>query len=245
MKKVILFYFLLTLFFFSRSIFGNVVKGVPHEKFEEILSGKKMEKGVKLDTELDENDLEDIIKKYKEVYKEYTKEDFPKSPWDQLLCAIKAVFESWNNKRAIEYRRIHNIPDTWGTACNVQTMVFGNMGYDSATGVAFSRNPSTGEKEIFGEYLPNAQGEDVVAGIRTPKPIAELKNEMPKAYKELVSIFKKLEKHYRDMQDMEFTIEKGKVYMLQTRTGKRTPRAKVKKRYHDHVPTRHTYSLSV
>jgi len=209
-------------------MFGNVVKGVPHEKFEEILSGKKREKGVKLDIELDENDLEEIIKKYKEVYKEYTKEDFPTDPWKQLLDAIKAVFESWNNKRAIEYRRIHNIPDTWGTACNIQVMVFGNMGYDSATGVAFSRNPSTGEKEIFGEYLTNAQGEDVVAGIRTPKPISELQKEMPKAYKELISIFKKLEKHYKDMQDMEFTIEKGKVYMLQTRTGKRTPRAKVK-----------------
>jgi pyruvate,orthophosphate dikinase len=209
-------------------MFGNVVKNVPHESFEAVLEELKEEKGVHLDTELDEKDLEELIKRYRKVYKKYTDEEFPQSPEEQLWMAIKAVFESWNNKRAIEYRKLHNIPDTWGTACNVQVMVFGNMGNDSATGVAFSRNPSNGEKEIFGEYLLNAQGEDVVAGIRTPKPISELRKEMPKAYDELVNIFRKLEKHYKEMQDMEFTIERGKVYMLQTRVGKRTPRAKVK-----------------
>ncbi len=209
-------------------MFGNVVKDVTHESFEDVLEELKREKGVRLDTELNEKDLEKLIKRYKEIYKKHTNEEFPQDPEEQLWMAIKAVFESWNNKRAIEYRKLHNIPDTWGTACNVQTMVFGNMGNDSATGVAFSRNPSNGEKEIFGEYLINAQGEDVVAGIRTPKPISELKKEMPKAYKELLNIFRKLEKHYKDMQDMEFTIERGKVYMLQTRVGKRTPRAKVK-----------------
>lgn len=209
-------------------MFGNVVKGVPHESFEDVLEELKEEKGVRLDTELNEKNLEKLIERYREVYKKYTNEEFPQDPEEQLWMAIKAVFESWNNKRAIEYRKLHNIPDTWGTACNVQTMVFGNMGNDSATGVAFSRNPSNGKKEIFGEYLVNAQGEDVVAGIRTPKSISELKKEMPKAYNELVNIFRKLEKHYKEMQDMEFTIERGKVYMLQTRVGKRTPRAKVK-----------------
>lgn len=209
-------------------MFGNVVMGIPHENFEEVLEKRKEERGIHYDTELNEDDLEWIINRYKEIYKKHTGKNFPENPEEQLWMAIEAVFKSWNNRRAIEYRKLHNIPDTWGTACNVQTMVFGNMGDDSATGVAFSRNPSTGEKEIFGEYLVNAQGEDVVAGIRTPKPISELKKEMPEAYRELVNIFKKLERHYKDMQDMEFTIERGKVYMLQTRTGKRTPRANVK-----------------
>lgn len=209
-------------------MFSDVVKGVPREKFEEVLTQKKKEKGIQFDTELTEEDLEEIVKRYKEIYREYKKEDFPQDPWEELYSAIEAVFNSWNNKRAIEYRRLYNIPDTWGTACNIQAMVFGNLSYDSATGVAFSRNPATGEKEIFGEFLLNAQGEDVVAGIRTPRPIHEMEKEMPKAYKELVKIFKKLERHYKDMQDMEFTIEKGKVYMLQTRRGKRTPRANVK-----------------
>ncbi|HDL59873.1 MAG TPA: pyruvate, phosphate dikinase, partial [candidate division WOR-3 bacterium] len=154
--------------------------------------------------------------------------EFPQNPQEQLWMAIEAVFKSWNNKRAIEYRKLHRIPDDWGTAVNVQTMVFGNMGFDSATGVAFTRDPSTGEKILYGEYLPNAQGEDVVAGIRTPKPISELEKEMPEAYKQLVEIFDRLEKHYRDMMDLEFTIEKGKVYLLQTRVGKRSARAEVK-----------------
>ncbi len=209
-------------------MFSDVVLGIERKKFEEVIERKKEEKGVKLDTELSAEDWKEIVNEFKKIVREEIKEDFPENPEDQLWKAIIAVFESWNNKRAIEYRRIYKIPDDWGTACNVQVMVFGNMGEDSGTGVAFSRNPSTGEKEIFGEFLPNAQGEDVVAGIRTPLALSVLKDKNPSLYNQLITIFEKLERHYRDMQDMEFTVEKGKLYFLQTRTGKRTPRASVK-----------------
>lgn len=209
-------------------MFGNVVMGVDHSKFEAILDEVKEEVGAKLDTELDAEALKRIVGKYKELYRENTGEDFPQEPWEQLRRAIDAVFLSWNNKRAITYRRIHNIPEDWGTAVNVQMMVFGNMGFDSGTGVGFTRNPSTGEKEYYGEYLLNAQGEDVVAGIRTPKPIKEMEKELPQVFKELKKVYEILERHYRDMQDFEFTIERGKLYLLQTRTGKRTAQAAIK-----------------
>jgi len=209
-------------------MFGNVVMGIDKNKFEKYLEEKKEEKGVKYDSELTGDDLKDIVKKYKQVYKEETGEEFPQDPMVQLKRAIEAVFKSWNNPRAITYRKLNKIPDDLGTAVNIVTMVFGNMGYDSGTGVGFTRNPATGEKEFYGEYLTNAQGEDVVAGIRTPKPISELKKEMPEVYNQLVEITQRLEKHYRDVQDFEFTIEKGTLYMLQTRTGKRTPLAAVK-----------------
>ena len=209
-------------------MFSEIVMGIPHKVFEELLDKKKKEKGVNLDYELDADALKELVEEYKTKVRELTGKEFPQNPQEQLWMAIEAVFKSWNNKRAIEYRKLHRIPDDWGTAVNVQTMVFGNMGFDSATGVAFTRDPSTGEKILYGEYLPNAQGEDVVAGIRTPKPISELEKEMPEAYKQLVEIFDRLEKHYRDMMDLEFTIEKGKVYLLQTRVGKRSARAEVK-----------------
>ena len=209
-------------------MFGNVVMGIDKNEFEKILENKKREKGVQYDSDLDANDLKEIVEKYKEIYKEKTGEDFPQDPMVQLKMAINAVFESWNNPRAITYRKLNKIPDDLGTAVNIVTMVFGNMGNDSGTGVGFTRNPSTGEKEFYGEYLTNAQGEDVVAGIRTPKPISELEKEMPEVYKQLKEITNRLEKHYRDVQDFEFTIERGKLYMLQTRTGKRTPLAAVK-----------------
>jgi pyruvate,orthophosphate dikinase len=209
-------------------MFGNVVMGIDKNEFEKILENKKKEKGVHYDSELNADDLKEIVEKYKEIYKEKTEEDFPQDPMVQLKRAINAVFESWNNPRAITYRKLNKIPDDLGTAVNIVTMVFGNMGNDSGTGVGFTRNPSTGEKEFYGEYLTNAQGEDVVAGIRTPKPISELEKEMPEVYKQLREITERLEKHYRDVQDFEFTIERGKLYMLQTRTGKRTPLAAVK-----------------
>ncbi|HHF53274.1 MAG TPA: pyruvate, phosphate dikinase, partial [candidate division WOR-3 bacterium] len=190
-------------------MFGEIVMGIPHRVFEELLDKKKKGKGVNLDYELDADALKELVEEYKAKVRELTGKEFPQNPQEQLWMAIEAVFKSWNNKRAIEYRKLHRIPDDWGTAVNVQTMVFGNMGFDSATGVAFTRDPSTGEKVLYGEYLPNAQGEDVVAGIRTPKPISELEKEMPEAYKQLVEIFDRLEKHYRDMMDLEFTIEKG------------------------------------
>ncbi|MCD6290263.1 MAG: pyruvate, phosphate dikinase, partial [Anaerolineae bacterium] len=180
------------------------------------------------DTDLTTGMLQEIAQEFKQIIKDETGQDFPEDPYEQLKMAIAAVFNSWNGRRARDYRRLNRIPDDLGTAVNIVTMVFGNMGWDSATGVAFTRNPSTGEKKLYGEYLPNAQGEDVVAGIRTPKPIDELANEMPEAYKELKEIADRLEKHYKDMQDMEFTIERGKLYMLQTRTGKRTGVAAVK-----------------
>ncbi len=193
-------------------MFGNVVLGISSENFEKILETIKQENKVKLDTELDVKALQKIVELYKAKIKEVTNEDFPEKPNIQLNMAINAVFDSWNNERAIAYR----------------SMVYGNMGNDSGTGVAFTRNPSTGEKRFFGEYLMNAQGEDVVAGIRTPKEIEELKNDMPSVYGQLVDVYKKLELHYKDMQDIEFTIEKGKLFLLQTRTGKRTAHAAVK-----------------
>ncbi|WP_438318057.1 pyruvate, phosphate dikinase [Candidatus Caldatribacterium sp. SIUC1] len=209
-------------------MFGNVVMGVDHSKFEAILDEVKEEVGAKQDTDLDAEALKKVVEKYKKLYRESTGEDFPQDPWEQLRRAINAVFLSWNNKRAITYRKIHNIPEDWGTAVNVQMMVFGNMGFDSGTGVGFTRNPSTGEKEYYGEYLLNAQGEDVVAGIRTPKPIKEMEKELPQAFEELKRVYEILEKHYKDMQDFEFTIERGKLYLLQTRTGKRTAQAAIK-----------------
>ena len=219
-------------------MYGNVVLGVEHDKFEEIINEFKEKKGVKQDIELDADDWKAIKDRYKELIKKETGHDFPENPEDQLWGAISAVFKSWNNQRAIEYRRINNIPDDWGTAVNVQTMVFGNMGEDSGTGVAFTRNPSTGENVFYGEYLMNAQGEDVVAGIRTPLPISKaqkqkedevsLEEAMPEVYKQLLDVRNILEKHFKDMQDLEFTIERGKLYLLQTRTGKRTARAAVK-----------------
>ncbi|MEM4181755.1 MAG: pyruvate, phosphate dikinase [Candidatus Pacearchaeota archaeon] len=209
-------------------MFGDVVLQVDHRKFEEILEEKKKTKGVSLDTELDSDDLKEIVEKYKELVKKETGKEFPQDVKEQLNLAINAVFSSWNNPRAITYRKLNDIKGLLGTAVNVQAMVFGNMGNDCATGVCFTRNPSTGENKFYGEYLVNAQGEDVVAGIRTPKPISELEKEMPEIYKQLLEVREKLEKHYRDMQDIEFTIEKGKLYVLQTRNGKRTAFAAVK-----------------
>lgn len=210
------------------TMFSNVVMGIEHKNFEEILEETKERFGVKSDAEIPFEGLKEIVDKFKQLYKKETGEDFPQDPYKQLMMAIEAVFKSWNNKRAIEYRRIYKIPENLGTAVNIQMMVFGNAGYDSGTGVGFTRDPATGENKLYGEYLLNAQGEDVVAGIRTPKPIEELKNDIPSAYEELLRIKDILEKHYRDIQDFEFTIEKGKLFMLQTRTGQRTPIAAVK-----------------
>jgi len=210
------------------TMFSNVVMGIEHKNFEEILEETKERFGVKSDAEIPFEGLKEIVDKFKQLYKKETGEDFPQDPYKQLMMAIEAVFKSWNNKRAIEYRRIYKIPEDLGTAVNIQMMVFGNAGYDSGTGVGFTRDPATGENKLYGEYLLNAQGEDVVAGIRTPKPIEELKNDIPSAYEELLRIKDILEKHYRDIQDFEFTIEKGKLFMLQTRTGQRTPIAAVK-----------------
>lgn len=209
-------------------MFSDIVLGMEHSDFEEILEEAKQKKGVKLDTELSAEDLAGLAQRYKELVKKVKNIDFPRAPKEQLRMAINAVFESWSNPRAVTYRKLNKIPDNLGTAVNVQTMVFGNMGEASGTGVAFTRNPSTGEEKFYGEYLLNAQGEDVVAGIRTPHPIENLRAEMPEAYQQLEDIYKNLEKHYRDMQDIEFTIEEGKLYMLQTRTGKRTAKAAVK-----------------
>ena len=203
-------------------MFSDVVKEVDKAKFEDVLDDIKAEKGVKFDTDLDADDLKEVIKRYKGIYRKALNEEFPQDPKDQLFEAIKAVFRSWDNPRAIYYRRMNDIPGDWGTAVNVQTMVFGNMGDTSGTGVAFTRNPSTGEKQIYGEYLINAQGEDVVAGVRTPQPITKLAEDLPDCYKQFMEIAHTLEEHYRDMQDMEFTIQEGKLYFLQTRNGKRT-----------------------
>ncbi len=209
-------------------MFSDVVMGIEKNKFEHILEHMKEAKGVHLDTELDANDLKELVKKYHELYIKEKGEPFPQDPRKQLLEAVKAVFRSWDNPRAIVYRRLNDIPGDWGTAVNVQEMVYGNMGDDSGTGVAFTRNPSTGEKKLYGEFLMNAQGEDVVAGIRTPQSIDQLKETNPAAYNQFVDIAAKLENHYRDMQDMEFTIERGKLFMLQTRNGKRTAQAALK-----------------
>jgi pyruvate, orthophosphate dikinase len=209
-------------------MFGNVVLGIDKSEFEHILEERKKKQRIKLDTEMTVNDLKAIITRYKDYIREKTGEDFPQSPWEQLKASRDAVFKSWNNPRAITYRHLNDIPSDLGTAVNIQAMVFGNMGETSATGVGFTRNPSTGKKEFYGEYLTNAQGEDVVAGIRTPKHISHLAKEMPKVYKLLKEITERLEKHYRDVQDFEFTIQEGKLYLLQTRTGKRTTAAAVK-----------------
>ncbi len=209
-------------------MFADVVKGYSKSKFESIIDEVKVEKGVKDDIELDEADMVSLTEKFKAAYKEFAGEDFPQEPFTQLIEAVKAVFRSWNNERAIYYRRINDIPSSWGTAVNVQEMVYGNSGNTSGTGVAFTRNPATGEKKLFGEYLINAQGEDVVAGIRTPSEIDTLKSEMPEVYAEFAKIAQRLEDHYNDMQDMEFTIENGKLFILQTRNGKRTASAAVK-----------------
>ena len=206
-------------------MFSDVVMELPKSNFEKFIDEIKERKGVKLDTELDADDMKELISKFKSFYKEQKGEDFPSDPKTQLLEAVKAVFRSWDNPRAIYYRRMNDIPSSWGTAVNVQMMVFGNMGETSGTGVAFTRNPSTGEAKLYGEFLMNAQGEDVVAGIRTPQKIDQLKEVSHEAYEQFVEICKKLENHYRDMQDMEFTIENGKLYMLQTRNGKRTAAA--------------------
>ena len=206
-------------------MFGNVVMGVTHEHFEEILEELKEEKGVEADTELDAEALKGLVADYKAMVKKETNEDFPENPYQQLKMAIEAVFNSWNNDRAIAYRRIHGINGLLGTAVNVQAMVFGNMGDDCGTGVAFTRDPSTGEKRFYGEFLMNAQGEDVVAGIRTPIELDQMKETLPAVYEQLVDLKDKLENHYKDMQDIEFTIERGKLYFLQTRNGKRTAAA--------------------
>nr|WP_317408098.1 pyruvate, phosphate dikinase [Fournierella massiliensis] len=209
-------------------MFSDVVMELPKSEFEEIIDQMKVEKGVKMDTELDENDMKALVFKFKSLYKSHMGTDFPTDPRVQLIEAVKAVFRSWDNPRANVYRRMNEIPYEWGTAVNVQAMVFGNTGPNSGTGVAFTRNPATGEKALFGEYLINAQGEDVVAGIRTPSPIAHLQEQMPEVYAQFVDIANRLENHYKDMQDMEFTIEDGKLYMLQTRNGKRTAAAALK-----------------
>ena len=209
-------------------MFSDVVMGLPKSRFEVLIDEVKEAKGVKLDTELDADDLKNLVVKFKEFYHENLHDDFPTDPKVQLEKAIEAVFKSWNNERAIYYRKMNDIPSSWGTAVNVQMMVFGNMGNDCGTGVAFTRNPATGENKLFGEFLMNAQGEDVVAGVRTPQTIDQLKEVMPSAYDSFVDICNRLEAHYHDMQDMEFTIEGGKLYMLQTRNGKRTAPAAIK-----------------
>ena len=203
-------------------MFGSTAMGVEHEHFEHAIHRMKDDKGLKLDTDLTADDLKELVKRYKAVYKKDVGDDFPQDPRQQLMLAINAVFNSWNGNKAIEYRRIERITGLKGTAVNVQAMVFGNMGEGSGTGVAFTRDPNTGENVFYGDYLINAQGEDVVAGIRTPEPIAKLDSEMPRVYKQLMDIREKLEQHYKEMQDIEFTVQDGTLYMLQTRTGKRT-----------------------
>src|SRR6476469_7667680 len=219
------------------TMYSDVVLGVGHEHFEELLDHHKERQGYSLDTDLSADDWAELVLRYKKRVKDELRQDFPQNPHQQLWGAIGAVFGSWMNQRAITYRKLHNIPENWGTAVNVQAMVFGNMGDTSATGVAFTRNPSTGEKKLYGEFLINAQGEDVVAGIRTPQEISEearkeagsnkpsMESAMPAAFAELKRIHGVLEKHYRDMQDLEFTVEQGKLWMLQTRNGKRTAKA--------------------
>ena len=209
-------------------MFGNVVLGIDREVFEEVLQQKKVEKKIKLDSSLSPQDLKEVIKKYKLIVKKNSGEELPQNPYQQLKMARDAVFKSWNNPRAISYRQLHRIPADLGTAVNVQTMVFGNLGENSCTGAGFTRNPSRGTNEFYGEYLINAQGEDVVAGVRTPLPISHLKKDFPQIYQQLLEIISQLEKHYQDMQDFEFTVQEGKLYILQTRVGKRTTLAAVK-----------------
>jgi len=209
-------------------MFGSVVLGIPDEPFEEAIEARKKEKGIKDDTDLEAADWQALTEKFKAIVREHTGNEFPQAPIDQLRLATEAVFKSWNGKRAIDYRRAEGIPDDLGTAVNIVTMVFGNMGWDSGTGVAFTRDPATGEKTMYGDYLLNAQGEDVVAGIRNTEPIAKLGEAMPEVYQQFLDITDRLEKHYREMQDVEFTIERGKLWMLQTRNGKRTAKAAIK-----------------
>ena len=209
-------------------MFSDVVKEIPKSLFEEEIDKMKQEKGVKLDTELTAEDLKELVNRFKAIYRKEQGNEFPNNATEQLIESVEAVFKSWNNPRAITYRKLNDIPSDWGTAVNVQEMVFGNMGDDCGTGVAFTRNPATGENKIFGEYLMNAQGEDVVAGVRTPEPIAKLENTNKKAYDDFMMYANKLERHYKDMQDMEFTIEHGKLFFLQTRNGKRTANAALK-----------------
>ncbi len=209
-------------------MFADVVMGIDKDYFEAELDAVKEDRGVELDTDLDADDMQEVLDRFLAVYKKYKGEDFPQDPKKQLLWAIEAVFKSWHNERAVYYRRQNNIPSSWGTAVNVQIMVYGNMGESSGTGVAFSRNPADGSNHIFGEYLINAQGEDVVAGVRTPEPLDHLNDIMPDIYDQFGHIAKKLETHYKDMQDLEFTIERGKLYILQTRNGKRTAAAALK-----------------
>jgi len=210
------------------TMFSSIVMGIDRMEFENLLEKKKEIVGAKFDSDLSANDLKELVEQYKNLYKEKIKKDFPQDPYEQLKLAINAVFNSWNGERAKKYRSLHGIPDDLGTAVNVVAMVFGNMGETSGTGVAFTRDPSTGENKFYGECLMNAQGEDVVAGIRTPLPVEALKEKVPKAYEELINIYKKLEAHYKDMLDLEFTIQEGKLYMLQTRVGKRTAKAALK-----------------
>ena len=209
-------------------MYSDVVMGLSKKRFEEIIDEVKAERGISDDLDLNAEDMKKLVELFKAFYKNELKSEFPEDPKEQLMGAIEAVFRSWNNPRAIYYRKMNDIPSSWGTAVNVQMMVFGNMGNDCGTGVAFTRNPSTGENKLYGEFLMNAQGEDVVAGIRTPQKIDQLKEVAPEAYDDFVAITKKLETHYRNMQDMEFTIEKGKLFMLQTRNGKRTAQAALK-----------------
>ena len=209
-------------------MFGNVVLEIPKSEFDHVLDGRKKKVKAKLDTDLTAADLQAVIAEYKQVVQKKTGKPFPQAAREQLKMAIEAVFRSWFNPRAAYYRKMNKIPDDLGTAVNVQAMVFGNLGETSATGVGFTRNPATGAKEFYGEFLTNAQGEDVVAGIRTPHPITELETLMPAVYKQLREITSSLEKHYRDIQDFEFTVQDGKLYMLQTRNGKRTGPAAVK-----------------
>ena len=210
------------------TMFSDIVMGYSREHFEERLQALKEQEGVQADTEVSLEGMKELVAEYKQMYKERFGEDFPTDPYKQLELAIKAVFDSWNGERAVAYREYNKIPHDWGTAVNICTMVFGNLGDDSGTGVAFTRDPATGEKRLYGEYLENAQGEDVVAGIRTPMKISQLKEVMPEIYEQFVGVTQLLEQHYRDMQDMEFTVERGKLWMLQTRTGKRTAAAAVK-----------------
>ena len=206
-------------------MYSDVVMEVGKKYFEQLIDAMKKEKGVTQDVELDADDLKKLAMQFKDEYKAKIGEDFPSDPKDQLMGAIKAVFRSWDNPRANVYRRDNDIPYSWGTAVNVQSMAFGNMGDDCGTGVAFTRDPATGAKGLFGEFLTNAQGEDVVAGVRTPMHITEMEQKFPEAFAEFKNVCKTLEDHYRDMQDMEFTVEHGKLYMLQTRKGKRTAQA--------------------
>ncbi|MDW7678657.1 MAG: pyruvate, phosphate dikinase, partial [Bacillota bacterium] len=209
-------------------MFGDVVLEIPKYKFDSLLEKKKVEKNAKADTDLTAEDFQFLVEAFKQVVQKETKKPFPQDPHDQLMMAVEAVFKSWNNPRARVYREHNDIAHDLGTAVTVQVMVFGNMGDDSGTGVAFTRNPSTGEKKLYGEFLINAQGEDVVAGIRTPKDIDDMKELLPEAYHQFIEVSQLLEKHYRDMQDIEFTVDRGKLYMLQTRTGKRTAHAAIR-----------------